>query len=275
MTCPQTFSGEGYRNPDEYRRVFCSYAPSGNGPAIMVDDRETSSKVVESLHALGAAISIQRLPVGDYAIGDRIIVERKTTRDFADTLVDRDLLGQVRALATSCIRPVLVIEGEDLYKERNIHPNAIRGTLSAIAIDLGVTLFTTKDAADTAAMLFVIAKREYEERGERTPSIRKPYHSQMEQQESIIGAFPEVGLKNARLLLDHFGSVQGIVNADEKALSEVPGIGEKRAKKIYEIIETPLRLRKEFQGFDTFFDRIHQGKAAVRIRFAWRSFQRV
>jgi ERCC4-related helicase/ERCC4-type nuclease len=236
---PRLLSGGDTETQMSIEEFSTPVTSSGNGPGIIVDDRETSSKVVESLHALGTTISIRRLPIGDYAIGDRIIVERKTTRDFVDTLVDRDLLGQVRALATSCIRPVLVIEGEDLYKERNIHPNAIRGTLSAIAIDLGVTLFTTKDAADTAAMLFIIAKREFDERGERTPSIRKPYHSQMEQQECIISAFPEVGLKNARFLLEHFGSVQGIINADAKALSEVTGIGEKRAKKIYELSRHP------------------------------------
>jgi Fanconi anemia group M protein len=235
----QPVSNENKATQMSIEEYTAAVSPTGTGPAMVVDDRETSSKVVESLHALGASISIQRLPVGDYAIGDRIIVERKTTRDFADTLVNRDLLGQVRSLGTSCIRPVLIIEGDGLYQERNIHPNAIRGALSAIAIDLGVTLLTTNDEADTAAMLLVIARREFEERGERTPSIRKPYHSHMEQQESIIGAFPEIGLKNARLLLDHFGSVQGIVNADEKALSEVPGIGEKRAKKIYELSRHP------------------------------------
>jgi ERCC4-related helicase len=221
---------------DEFTGTIVTAA---TGPAIVVDDRETASKVVEFLHSMGASIDIQRLPAGDYAIGDRIIVERKTTRDFTDTLVNRDLLGQVRSLASSCIKPVLILEGEDLYLERNIHPNAIRGTLSAIAIDLGVTLLTTKDEADTAAMLIVIARRESEERGERVPSFRKPYHSYREQQESIIGAFPEIGLKNARLLLDHFGSVQGIINADENALSEVPGIGEKKAKKIYELSRHP------------------------------------
>ncbi|MCU0630701.1 MAG: DEAD/DEAH box helicase [Methanoregulaceae archaeon] len=236
---PQSFSTENKATQMSIEEFTETIVPSGTGPAIIVDDRETSSKVVESLHTMGASISIQRLPVGDYAIGDRIIIERKTTRDFTDTLVNRDLLGQVRSLASSCIRPVLVIEGEDLCQERNIHPNAIRGTLSAIAIDLGVILLTTKDEADTAAMLLVIARRESEERGERAPSIRKPYHSHREQLESIIGTYPDIGLKNARLLLEHFGSVQGIINAGEKALSEVPGIGEKRAKKIYELSRHP------------------------------------
>ncbi len=69
------------------------------GPAIRIDDRETSSKVVEELSGMGAAIRLERLPQGDYAIGDRILVERKTARDFVDTLINRDLLGQAKALA--------------------------------------------------------------------------------------------------------------------------------------------------------------------------------
>ena len=37
---------------------------------------------------------------------DRIVVERKTARDFVDTLVERDLLGQLRSLADAAPRPV-------------------------------------------------------------------------------------------------------------------------------------------------------------------------
>ncbi|MCA9703684.1 MAG: DEAD/DEAH box helicase, partial [Methanolinea sp.] len=113
------------------------------GPAIVVDDRETSSKVVEILSETGASITLRRLAFGDYAIGDRILIERKTARDFVDTLVERDLLGQVRDLAAHALRPVLVIEGGDLAGQRDIHPNAIRGVLAAITVDLGVSILFT------------------------------------------------------------------------------------------------------------------------------------
>jgi Fanconi anemia group M protein len=95
------------------------------GPKIIIDDRETSSKVVEVLSNMGAVIRIERLPHGDYAIGDRILVERKTARDFVDTLINRDLLGQVKAMAESATRPLMIIEGGDLYTQRDMHPNAI------------------------------------------------------------------------------------------------------------------------------------------------------
>jgi len=205
------------------------------GPLIFVDDRETSSKVVEVLHSLGASIDIRRLPAGDYAIGDRILVERKTTGDFLDTLVNRDLLGQVRTLSSASLKPVMIIEGEDIYGERNIHPNAIRGILSAITIDLGVIVLMTRNEEETAAMLLIIARREFEAHGNQRPHIRKPYQPVSGQQEQVIASFPDIGLKNARLLLEHFGSVQGIVNADEQSLGIVEGVGKKRAKRIYEL----------------------------------------
>ncbi|MDD1694690.1 MAG: DEAD/DEAH box helicase [Methanoregula sp.] len=208
---------------------------------IVIDDRETSSKVVEVLSTRGAAIRLERLPHGDYAIGDRILVERKSARDFADTLINRDLLGQLKAMADAVPRPVLIVEGGDLFTQRDIHPNAVRGVLAAITIDLGITLLFTKDEQDTAQMLYVIAKREEGERGERKVHPHKSQRSLKEEQEYVVSAFPEIGLKNARLLLAHFGSVQAIVNASLEELTAVQGIGEKTAGRIYEV------CRREYQ----------------------------
>ena len=209
------------------------------GPAITVDDRETSSRVAEVLSRLGAAITLIRLEYGDYAIGDRILVERKTAQDFVDTLVDRDLLGQLREMAGVAIRPVLIIEGGDLYTKRDIHPNAIRGTLAAIAIDMGISILYTASADETAEMLFVLARREEGGRGERTVHHRKSFKSVKEQQEYLVAAFPDIGLKNARLLLNHCGSVRAVVNANEEVLSSIRGIGEKTAQRIAELASRP------------------------------------
>ncbi len=205
------------------------------GPKIVIDDRETSSKVVEVLSGMGASIRLERLPQGDYAIGDRILVERKTARDFVDTLINRDLLGQAKAMADAVPRPVIIIEGGDLYTQRDMHPNALRGVLSALTVDMGISLLFTKDEQDTAQMLFVIAKREESERGERKVHPHKVQGSVREEQEYVISAFPEIGLKNARLLLAHFGSIQAIANADISEISAVKGIGEKTAGKIVDL----------------------------------------
>jgi Fanconi anemia group M protein len=184
---------------------------------------------------MGADIRIKRLAQGDYAIGDRILIERKTTRDFVDTLINRDLLGQVKTMADSVPRPVVIIEGSDLYVQRDIHPNAIKGVLAALTIDMGVSLLYTRDEQDTAQMLYVLARREDSERGERKVHPHKSHRSLRDEQEYIISAFPDIGMKNARLLLSHFGSVLAITNANLVDLQSIKGIGEKTAQKIYDL----------------------------------------
>ncbi len=209
------------------------------GPKIIIDDRETSSKVVELLSGMGAGIRLERLAHGDYAIGERILIERKTVRDFVDTLINRDLLGQIKAMAEAVPRPVIIIEGGDLYTQRDIHPNAIRGVLAALTLDMGVSLLFTRDEQDTAQMLYVLAKREESARGEHKVHPHKSHRSLRDEQEYIISAFPEIGLKNARLLLAHFGSVQAITNATLAELLAIKGIGEKTGQKIYDLCRRP------------------------------------
>ncbi|MCQ8894594.1 MAG: DEAD/DEAH box helicase [Methanolinea sp.] len=212
------------------------------GPCIRVDDREMSSRVVEILHSLGFSLEICRLPSGDYGIGDRILVERKTARDFVDTLVERDLFSQMKVLAESAPRPVLIIEGGDLYSLRDIHPNAIRGTLAAIAVDLGISVLFSRDEEDCAQLIGVLARREEGGERERTLPARKSAPSARAQAEMVIASFPDIGPKYARILLDHFGSVRAVTNASEEELLAVKGIGKERARKIWELSRRDYRL---------------------------------
>lgn len=219
---------------DPLQQRLAGFLP--DGPSVIADDRETPSRVVEALRLAGAALEIAHLENGDYAIGDRILVERKTARDFVDTLVERDLLGQLRALADAAPKPILIIEGGDLYGHRQIHPNAIRGALAAITVDMGITLLYTADERETADFLLVLARREEGARGERIAHPRKSHRSVREQQEYVLSAFPEVGPRTARALLEAFGSLIGVLSAEPAALEAVPGVGAKTAARIYEFV---------------------------------------
>jgi ERCC4-related helicase len=210
-----------------------------DGPTIAIDDRESSSRVVEVLSELGAQISLRRLEQGDYAIGDRILIERKTTQDFLSTLIERDLFGQLTMLAAAAPRPVMIIEGSDLFSARDIHPNAIRGTLAAISVDMGIPVLFTHDAGDTAHMLFILAKREGEHPSTTKLHPYKSYRSLRDQQEYVVASLPGIGLKNARVLLSHFGSIAALVQADQEAFTGIPGIGEKTAQAVWELLHRP------------------------------------
>ncbi|MEM4247383.1 MAG: DEAD/DEAH box helicase, partial [Candidatus Woesearchaeota archaeon] len=182
---------------------------------VFADYREKGSGVLKELVNLGASLKLEMLDVADYVLSPRCAVEFKTVDDFAQSVIDGRLLEQLKQIKQHYDRPVIIVEGsQDLFKVRNIHPNAIRGMLATIAVSYGIPIIYTKDAKDTAAQLVAIAKREQEFRKDTfQPHTEKPASTLQEQQEYIVSSLPNVGLNLAKELLKHFKSVKGIVNA--------------------------------------------------------------
>ena len=94
---------------------------------IVSDDRERKSCVIESLLDIeNVDVDVQRLPLGDYQIDSRVIVERKTLYDFAVSIIDGRLFKQMLCLANASSKGVLVLEGTagditDIYREIPVH----------------------------------------------------------------------------------------------------------------------------------------------------------
>jgi Fanconi anemia group M protein len=210
---------------------------------IVVDVREMRSDVVNEMNKLGATVEVRTLPVADYVLSDTVAIERKTAEDFLHTLIDRDLFGQIRALADSYENPILIIEGKNLYAGRNIHPNAIRGMLASIVVDCKVPILYSDNAEDTAAMLYIIARREQVET-KRAPILhgKKSTKTLTEQQEYLVSSMPAIGPIAARALLTHFESVEAIINAREEQLVKVKGIGKITAQKIRKVVSAKYAL---------------------------------
>ncbi|MFH2020800.1 MAG: DEAD/DEAH box helicase [archaeon] len=208
------------------------------GITICADHREKASGVIKKLHELGIKINLMQLEVGDYLLSDNVCVEFKTVPDFVDSLLDKRIFSQLKSMQKYG-RQLVVIEGtEDIYSQRNLHPNAIRGMLAAITVDYGVPILTTKNSDETAMLLAVIAKREQSvDKNDFTLHSHKPL-TLKEQQEYIISALPGVGPVLSKPLLQKFGSVRNIINATEAELKEVDLIGDKKAAKIKEIVDS-------------------------------------
>lgn len=208
------------------------------GVTIYVDSRELKSGVAKELYSQ-AELKVKNLEVADYILSDRVAVERKTAEDFISSLIrgERDLFSQLLSLRRSYSRPLLIIEGE-LYGR--IHPNAIRGALAAIVVDLGIPIIQTRSSQETAEILIAIARREQEVKSREVAlHARKTKRSLKEQQEYIVSAISNIGPVIARNLLKHFKTIENIVNASEDELVKVPKVGKKTAQKIREVLTTP------------------------------------
>jgi Fanconi anemia group M protein len=207
---------------------------------VVVDQRELDSHIARDLSRReGVTTRLETLEVGDYVLSDRVVVERKSVEDFLDTLTggDRSMFEQVGAAARHYARPVVIVEGEDLYGRRNVHPNAIRGALASLAVDFGASVLRTDDTDDTADLLYTIARREQAD-ADRSVSVHggKGARTLAEQQEYVVGSIAEVGPVTARSLLAHFGSVEAVMAADREALLDVSGVGEVTADRIREVV---------------------------------------
>ncbi|WP_456393944.1 DEAD/DEAH box helicase [Thermococcus sp.] len=209
------------------------------GIVVYVDSRELRSGVPKHLKELGAEIEVRTLDVADYVVSEEVGIERKSANDFIQSIIDGRLFDQVERLKRAYEKPVIIIEGE-LYGIRNVHPNAIRGAIAAVTLDWGVPILFSSGTEETAQFIYLMAKREQEERKKevRLRSEKKAL-TLAERQRLIVEGLPNVSATLAKRLLKHFGNVERVFTATEEELKEVEGIGKKKAREIRKVITAP------------------------------------
>ena len=212
-----------------------------NKPKIYVDHRELRSEVVKILSE-NFNIVPKQLDIGDYIFSERLIIERKTVNDFLESIKDGRLFSQILEMKKNYDRPVLIIEGESLFI-RGFHENSIYGALASIIADYGIPIIFTKNARETAKFIEAMWRRETAERKEVSLRKEKRPMSDEERQRYIIESLPNVSAKLSQRLLEHFGNVKNVINAEVGELIQVKGIGRKTAEEIHEIVNKKYRKK--------------------------------
>lgn len=229
-------------NNEEVQSYNINTDPDNAEVTIYVDYREKNSNMMRELDKINCEIKVKSMGVGDYQITDDIIIERKTVEDFSKSITDKRLYQQAKELTTNCRKPLMIIEGENIY-HTFLHPNAIRGALASIALDFRIPIIQTQSETDTAFLLKRIALREQDKDNKKPVSIRtqtKPV-TLPEQQLFITESLPGIGPVSAKSLLKHFKTVKNMINASKNELKEVEGIGEKTATNIIDVTQREFR----------------------------------
>jgi Fanconi anemia group M protein len=202
---------------------------------IVCDNRETASPVVRNLSLMGVNLRLEQLSVADYVISNRVGIERKSSKDFSDSIKDGRLFKELKSLIENYERSILVLE-EDPFTDSNLSENAIYGAISSIILNLGITIYKTKDANETAMFLYQLAKKEQSER-KSTLKLRfdKAPIENSRLLEYIIAGIPGVNAFRAKNLLKELKTLQNIFLADIPDLTKIENIGKKIAQEIYKI----------------------------------------
>jgi excinuclease ABC subunit C len=131
------------------------------------------------------------------------------------------------------------------------HVNAAVIVLSAMGITIPVAGMVKDDKHRTRAIVYEVNGQTVEENLSKRPVLFKlfgtiqeevhrfaiDYHRGMRDKKrlgSVLDQIEGIGPSRRNALLEHFGSVENIKNADEEALVKVPGISANQAKRIRE-----------------------------------------
>lgn len=203
--------------------------------SLLVDNRERNLEIIEGLGQNNVKLSFLQLPVGDYIVSDRVCVERKTVGDFVSSIIDNRLFEQAGRLKETFPNPIIIIEGD--MAEIMLGRNVVLGTILALCTSYQIQVINSIDASETAYILAKLAEREQAQE-HREPRLvgSKRALTEYQWQLSLISMLPGVGPSLARSLINHFKTINALVNADVEELMEVEKIGKKKAERIYKIL---------------------------------------
>ena len=204
--------------------------------AITADVHEEASGVPRLLEQLGACVVRRQLEFGDYIVGAETVVERKSTLDLHTTIAAGRFWPQMGRLRAAASWPYLVIEGQRLW-QGPIAADALRG-LCLAASDLGIAVLRTDDADDTASWLHRLASRRQAGATRNRPGYaqRPKRSSRVAPAEQALASAPGVSVATARSLLQRFGSLKRVLDADLAEWQTVPGVGVRRASALAAMI---------------------------------------
>lgn len=193
-------------------------------PKIVADYREKNSMVASEIIHLGVDVQFQELKVADYLVNNTAI-ERKTVSDFISSMINKRIFRQLEEIK-QYPKYFLIIEGieqQELYNEKNggINANAIRGMLLSIILKFQVPIIFTKNEEDTAAFIYVLAKKS--EKKDVALNAKKKSFNIEEQKQFILESFPGIGPTTAKKLLEEFKSIKKIINTPMEDLEKVIG----------------------------------------------------
>ncbi len=239
-------------------------------PLIVIDNRETNSTLPSLIKLNGHEVKFEQLKVGDIRISDRVLIERKTSRDFIDSIIDGRILRQSKKLFSSAERPLLIVESMETDR---IHPNAVMGAMAWITIDLGLPVLMTKGIEETARFVSVVAKREakifelliskskqrqlnledsaikaaiseinsmIQEENIQSPLYQKWQNKVMNNREKLLANLPGIGPKAANNIMKKCGDIMGLCLMTLEEISSIDGVSSIQAIELYKFLHGNL-----------------------------------
>ena len=139
--------------------------------------------------------------------------------------MDRRLFGQVTKMKVGFEHPLVLIEGDLSGIRSAIHPEALRGAISFLAVLEGITVLHVSNAEEAAALLRTLTRHAQEGLGyEINLRGSKPKTASL-YAEYLVEGLPGIGRQRPRQLLEHFGTPAAVMRASPGSSLRCPASG--------------------------------------------------
>lgn len=246
--------------PDGYHLLPCAYTrsdtraldpgrlqhPLPEPVRILVDHREPASIITALRRVQNLEVIRTELPVGDYLVDGRIVIERKSNDDFHSSLADKGahLIRQAERMAETGLHRILLIEGGP-YARRQFVLNRLVSTLSYLQNVHGIHVTPTMNRQHSVYAIVQAVKHHLfgmlsEPRAPDPQDKRDVAEDPSGLVRLLLSHLQGVSEDRVRALCDHFGTLRAIAEADVDMLREVKGIGPKVASHIHSVFNHHL-----------------------------------
>ena len=199
-----------------------------------------------------AELGIRIVPIEDdegnvdrYVCGKRLAVERRTGSSFLRGIQDKTLFTSAIYLREHFGLPILVVEGEVNFEYSAFDPQSIRGAVSSMMLEYGLSVLSTPTIEETVQLVAMMARQEQVGIPEISLIPKRKATSVPDMQRRVVEMLPGCGMVMARDLLQTFGTVERIVQASPDHLRATRGLGAKKVAEIHRV------LHDEYESADT------------------------
>jgi ERCC4-related helicase/ERCC4-type nuclease len=194
--------------------------------------------IEDGLSQAGIGLTVKDLESADVIVSSRVAVSLRTVDQFIQGISDGSVFSLLAKMKHEYLRPILMVQGEPQGKGTQAGNEAVYDALSSALSEYNIPVLPTKDGEETAAQIISLHRGEQARKDRASKGVQTTLDLPG-RQKFIVQGLPNVSATLAQRLLERFGSVKGIADADVAELMKVEGIG----KVIAEGIHTVLRKK--------------------------------
>lgn len=206
---------------------------------LVVSTRVGGSELKNALEKSGFATEAKEIEHADVIVSKRVAVAVRTVDGFIDGISDGSVLSVLAKMKHEYLHPILIVQGAPQGDGAQAGNAAVYDALSSILAEYHMPILSTGTAEETAAAIRSLRKQEEAREGKAGRGVQTTLDMSSRQM-FLVQGLPNVSATLAQRLLERFGSVKGIADADVEELMQVDGIGRVIAEGIHTV------LRKKF-----------------------------